>query len=215
MFLHNIFLIPLSVIIFHAFVEPKSGTDIRKAASIIKNGGVVIYPTETVYGIGASIPSEDALKRVFAIKKRLPDKPVSIAVSSFSMMEELVFIREKDRDFIKKFLPGPVTVLLRKKHVVPDILTAGGELAGIRYPDHKTTIDLIDIAGVPITSTSANISGEKPPSKVEDIKIDADYILEGGGCGDVPSTVVDLVNRKVIRKGARYENVMDILKKMY
>jgi L-threonylcarbamoyladenylate synthase len=192
--------------------DDKMGTDIKKAASIIKNGGVVIYPTETVYGIGASIFSEDALKRVFTIKKRLPDKPVSIAVSSFSMMEKLVFIKEQDRAFIKKFLPGPVTVILKKKSEVPDILTAGGNVVGIRFPDYEITIKLIKDAGVPITSTSANLSGGKPPKRVEEIKIDADYILEGGICGGEPSTVVDLVNRNVIRKGAKYEEVLAALK---
>lgn len=191
--------------------DAKTGKDIKKAASIIRNGGVVIYPTETVYGIGASIFSKDALRRVFTIKKRLPDKPVSIAVSSLHMMEKLVFIKEQDRSFIKKFLPGPVTVLLNKKPVVPDILTAGGDLVGIRYPDHEITITLIELAGVPITSTSANLSGEKPPNSVEDLKIDADYILDGGECGGEPSTVLDLVNRKVIRKGAKYEEVLAAL----
>lgn len=193
------------------FDDAKIGTDIKKAASIIRNGGVVIYPTETVYGIGASIFSEDALRRVFSIKKRLPDKPVSIAVSCFGMMEEVVYIGERERGFIKKFLPGPVTVLLNKKPAVPDILTAGGDLVGIRYPDHEITIKLIELAGVPITSTSANLSGEAPPNRVEDLKIDADYILDGGKCGGEPSTVVDLVNRKVIRKGAIYEDVLAAL----
>ena len=194
------------------FDDAKIGTDIKKAASIIRNGGVVIYPTETVYGIGASIFSENALKRVFTIKKRFSDKPVSIAVSSFSMMEELVFIKEQDRGFIKKFLPGPVTVLLKKKATVPDILAAGGNLAGIRFPDHEITIKLIELAGIPITSTSANLSGEASPNRVEDLKIEADYILDGGECGGEPSTVVDLVNRKVIRKGAKYEEVLAALK---
>lgn len=87
------------------------------------------------------------------------------------------------------------------------MLTSGRELLGIRFPDHETTIRLIKLAGVPITSTSANISGEAPPTKVDDIKIHADYIIDGGECKGEPSTVVDLVNRIIIRKGAKYEEV--------
>jgi len=189
----------------------ETGTDIRKAADIIKKNGIVIYPTETVYGIGANIFSEDALKKVFAIKKRDTDKPVSVAVSDFKMMDDLVYIGKRERRFIEQFLPGPVTVLLKKKKKVPDTLTYGSELVGIRYPDHETTTKLIELAGVPITSTSANISGEAPPRKVEEIKIDADYIIDGGECKGEPSTVVDLVNRRIIRKGAKYEEVVSTL----
>ncbi len=187
------------------------GTDVKKASGIIKKNGIVIYPTETVYGIGANIFSTEALKKVFAVKKRDMDKPVSVAVSGFKMMDELAYIDDKERRFIKKFLPGPVTVLLKKKEKVPDTLALGSGLVGIRYPDHEITIKLIELAGVPITSTSANVSGEAPPAKVDDIKISADYIIDGGECKGEPSTVVDLVNCKIVRKGAKYDEVVEAL----
>lgn len=183
------------------------GKDIKKASEIIKKNGIVIYPTETVYGIGANIFSNIALEKVFAIKKRDKDKPVSVAVSDLKMMEDLVYIEEKERYFIQKFLPGPVTVVLNKKDKVPDMLTSGSELVGIRFPAHETTIKLIQLARVPITSTSANFSGEAPPRRVGEIRVDADYIIDGGECKGQPSTVVDLVNRKIIRIGARFEEV--------
>ena len=183
------------------------GTDIKKASEIIKKNGIVIYPTETVYGIGANIFSNIALEKVFATKKRDKDKPVSVAVSDLKMMEDLVYIEEKERYFIQKFLPGPVTVVLNKKDKVPDMLTSGSELVGIRFPAHETTIKLIQLAGVPITSTSANFSGEAPPRSVGEIRVGADYIIDGGECKGQPSTVVDLVNRKIIRIGARFEEV--------
>jgi L-threonylcarbamoyladenylate synthase len=183
------------------------GKDIKKASEIIKKNGIVIYPTETVYGIGANIFSNTALEKVFAIKKREKDKPLSVAVSGIEMMEDLVHIGEKEKRFIEMFLPGPVTVILEKKEIVPDMLTSGSNLLGIRFPAHETTIKLIQLAGVPITSTSANISGEKPPQRVEEIKISADYIIDGGECKGEPSTVVDLVNRRIIRKGAKLEEV--------
>jgi L-threonylcarbamoyladenylate synthase len=183
------------------------GQDIEKAADIIRNGGVVIYPTETVYGIGANIFSEEALSKVFSLKKRTPEKPVSIAVSGFEMMEDLVHVSDRERSFIEKFLPGPVTIILKKKNAVPDILTSGKDMVGIRFPENEMALRLIELAGVPITSTSANISGEAPPTKVEEVKIKADYILDGGECSGDPSTVVDLVTLKILRKGAKYEEV--------
>ncbi|MDL5501583.1 MAG: L-threonylcarbamoyladenylate synthase, partial [Candidatus Methanoperedens sp.] len=172
----------------------QTGTDIKKASEIIRNNGIVVYPTETVYGIGANIFSNIALEKVFAIKKRDKDKPVSVAVSDLKMMEDLVYIGKKERHFIEEFLPGPVTVVLKKKAKVPDVLTSGLDLVGIRFPSHETTIRLIQLAGVPITSTSANFSGEAPPQRVDEIRIYADYIIDGGECKGEPSTVVDLVN---------------------
>jgi len=187
------------------------GTDIKKASEIIRNNGIVIYPTETVYGIGANIFSNIALEKVFAIKKRDKDKPVSVAVSDLKMMEDLVYIGKKERHFIEKFLPGPVTVLLKKRDLVPGVLTSGSELVGIRFPAHETTINLIQLAGVPITSTSANFSGETPPRRVDEIRVGADYVIDGGECKGEPSTVVDLVNLKIIRIGANFEDVLAAL----
>ena len=183
------------------------GKDIKKASEIIRRNGIVIYPTETVYGIGASIFSSEALERIFEIKKREKDKPISVAVSDFVMMDELVYMGEMEKKFIKKFLPGPVTIILQKKEKVPDILTSGSEFVGIRFPDHRTTIRLIELAGVPITSTSANFSGETPPRKVDEIRIRADYVIDGGECTGEPSTVVDLVNKRILRKGAKFNEV--------
>lgn len=190
------------------------GKDIKIASDIIKKNGIVIYPTETVYGIGANIFSNIALEKVFKIKKRDKDKPVSVAVSDFGMMEDLVYIGEKEKRFIDMFLPGPVTIILKKKEKVPDILTSGSQLLGIRFPAHETTIKLIQLAGVPITSTSANISGEAPPKRVAQIKIAADYIIDGGDCSGEPSTVVDLVNGKILRMGAKYEEVKAAMEEM-
>ncbi len=192
--------------------DDRIGHDIKKAAEIIKKGGVVVYPTETVYGIGASIFSENALKSIFEIKKREKGKPVSVAVSGLKMMDELVYMSEMEKSFIKKFLPGPVTVLLKKKKTVPDILTPGTDLVGIRYPDNREALMLIELAGVPITSTSANFSGDEPPKSVDEIKISVDYIIDGGTGSGEPSTVVDLQNRRIVRKGARCDEVMAALK---
>ncbi|HEY9245275.1 MAG TPA: L-threonylcarbamoyladenylate synthase [Candidatus Methanoperedens sp.] len=192
----------------------ETGKDIKKAADILKNGGIVIYPTETVYGIGANIFSEKAVKKVFAAKKRAASKPVSVAVCSFNMMDGLVYISDEEKRFIRKFMPGPVTILLRKKETVPDMLTSGQDMVGIRYPDHRIALKLIELAGIPITSTSANISGETPPGSVDDLRIMGDYVLDFGECRGEPSTVVDIVNRKILRKGARSNEVAAALEEL-
>lgn len=206
---------------------PKEVTNIHIAAKIItlpasirmfetlaaglREGGVVIYPTETVYGIGADALSEPAVRKVFAIKGR--SSPISLAVSSYDMIEDVAVCDADTMELIQKLLPGPVTVILKKKPIVPDILTAGSDKVGIRYPDHEITLKLIDLVGTPITSTSANRTGEPPAREVCEISDDvldgADYVIDGGRCKyGVASTVVDLVERKVLRKGAGYERVM-------
>lgn len=179
--------------------------NIHAAAEIIRKGGVVIYPTETVYGIGANALSEPAIQRVFAIKGR--SAPLSLAVSGYEMIEDVAIC---DMRMIRKLLPGPITVILKKKPVVPDILTANSDRVGIRYPDHDITLKLIDSAGMPITSTSANRSGEPAAREVceiaDDVMDGVDYVIDGGRCRyGIASTVVDLVDRKILRKGAGYE----------
>ena len=149
--------------------------DIHTAAKIIRDCGIVIYPTETVYGIGADALSGTAVRKVFAIKKR--SSPVSLAVSSYGMIEDVSVCDADTMDLIRKLLPGPITVILTKKTVVPDILTAGYDRVGIRYPDHEITIRLIDLSGTPVTSTSANLPGEPPAREVCEISADVLWMV--------------------------------------
>lgn len=184
----------------------KCTKDVNTAADIIRSGGVVAYPTETVYGVGALALHEPTVAKVIALK-RMKAKPISLAVSSFKMIEEVAFIH--DSNVLKNLLPGPITVILRKREVVPDILTAGSQLVGIRYPSHKTAQLLITTVGSPITSTSANITNFEAPMNARDINLNVDCILDGGSSLYGPSTVVDLVNNIIVRKGAGYERVIE------
>jgi L-threonylcarbamoyladenylate synthase len=109
---------------------------ISSAARFIIGGGVVVYPTETVYGLGANALDEQAVMRVFLIKKRPLSMPISLAVSSLEMLRDVAEVRDEDMDILEDLLPGPVSILLRKKSIVPDILTAGSSQVGIRFPDH-------------------------------------------------------------------------------
>ncbi|BAI61072.1 conserved hypothetical protein [Methanocella paludicola SANAE] len=181
------------------------GNDIARAAGIVKTGGVIAYPTETVYGIGALATDVGALQRVYQIKNRPLNQPLSIAVSSMEMLKSVAKV--ECEDFILKFLPGPVTVILKKNKILPDILTARSKYIGIRWPDNKMALDLINQTG-PIVSTSANLHGEKDPVRAEEVKIAVDYVLDGGPCRyGAPSTIVDLHEYTVVRKGIMYEEV--------
>ncbi len=186
---------------------------IRTAIAILKEGGTVIYPTETVYGLGADALSEEAIRRVYIIKKRDISLPISLAVSSFEMLHEVAYIDREYLGLLTELLPGPITVLLRKKDIVPDVLTAGSEIVGIRYPDNELATRIIKEAG-PITATSANISGRKPPTRVEEVEINADIIINGGKCEySMPSTVVvkEAKGIKILREGAEYDRVLHVL----
>jgi L-threonylcarbamoyladenylate synthase len=185
---------------------------IASAARYVIGGGVIVYPTETVYGLGANALDEQAVMRVFQIKKRPLSKPIFLAVSNFEMLMNVAQVSKDDLDLLEQLLPGPVSVLVRKKPLVPDILTAGSPLLGIRYPDHETALRIIDLAG-PITSTSANRTGALPPTSAAEVSSEiqdrVDAVVEGGKCRyGQSSTLLDLQKREIIRPGAGLDEVM-------
>ena len=185
---------------------------IASAARYVIGGGVIVYPTETVYGLGANALDEQAVMRVFQIKKRPLSKPIFLAVSNFEMLKNVAEISKEDMDILEQLLPGPVSVLVKKKSIVPDILTAGSPLLGIRYPDHETALRIIDLAG-PITSTSANRTGALPPTSVDQVSSEiqdrVDAVVDGGKCRyGQSSTLLDLQKREIIRPGAGLDMAM-------
>jgi len=181
------------------------GTDVARAARIVSEGGVIAYPTETVYGIGALATDSKAIRRVFSLKRRQESQPLSIAVSGIEMLKGVAYVERED--FIHRFLPGPVTVILAKKDILPDALTAGSAYVGIRYPDHPMALELISMTG-PLVSTSANLHGEPDPVTADEVKVDVDYVLDGGRSRYAgPSTIVDLHANRIVRKGVMYDEV--------
>lgn len=174
-----------------------------KAVEELKKNRLVIYPTETVYGLGASALSSKAVKKVFEIKERSRDKPISVAVSNWDMLEDIVDINHVERNVMKKTLPGPITYIVKKKKIPSlDILAAGKNKIGIRYPEDWIARDLISEFGKPITSTSANKTNSIPPSRFAEIDLDVECKLFGGKpLYDSSSTVYDLVENKLIRRG--------------
>ncbi|RMF89165.1 MAG: threonylcarbamoyl-AMP synthase [Methanobacteriota archaeon] len=180
---------------------------IKKAAEIIGGGGLVVYPTDTLYGLGCSALDEGAIKRLYAVKRRDLSKPVSIAVCDLRMLRRYTSFDEKAMQVLERFLPGPVTIILQKKGL-PDLLTGGGRTIGIRIPENRAALRLIMNAGVPVVSTSANVSGREPPETPEEVLEQipgVDLILDAGRLEGPPSTVIDLTTEKprILREGRK------------
>jgi L-threonylcarbamoyladenylate synthase len=194
-----------------------SGTDeaeIERAAAAIRDGKLVVYPTETVYGLGADALSEAAIERVFEAKGRSRDKPVSLGVPDAETALEYVRATDREQRFMREFLPGPVTVLCRKREVVPDTLTGGRERVGVRVPDHELALDLLGKVA-PVTATSANVSGRPSATSVEnldgEIRDAAAVVLDGGKTGDTGSTVVNVETGEIHRRGPNADAVAEWL----
>ena len=178
--------------------NPKEET-IIKVVDIIKKGGAIVYPTDTVYGLGVNALDKKAVKRVFEIKGRDFRKPISIIIRDIEMAKKVASFGKDVEKILEKILPGPVTVILYKKKILPDILTGGNKKVGLRIPDCKFTKAFMEKLDFPITATSANISG-KP---VSIIKHGPDLFLDAGLLGGQASTVIDLTGPKprILRVG--------------
>lgn len=193
---------------------------IKEGADIIKKGGLVIYPTDTLYGLGANATDENAVKKVFDLKKREHNKPLSIAVCDLKMVRKYTSFSSRDMKVMEAFFPGPITLILKKRNL-PESLTAGSGKVGVRIPDSRTALKLIMKAGVPIISTSANISGREPPATADDAVEQlprVDMVLDGGRLSGVPSVVVDLTDDPpVILRGERKSGVeiLTVLEEIY
>lgn len=175
---------------------------IEKAVEILKNGGIIAYPTDTVCGLGANIFDDQAIEKIFKAKGRDFNKPLSVAMADFDTIKKIAYVSKEQEKILRKFLPGPYTFVLRKKKIVSDLITGKSGLVGIRMPDNKKALAIIKQAGFPIISTSANLSGKSEVVKTDEIKVKVDFILKGVCRHKKPSTIVDLVNKKILRLGA-------------
>lgn len=181
---------------------------VEEAATLVRSGGVVVYPTETVYGVGADAYNTNAVKRVYRIKERPMERPLSVAVGSVDNIEAVARPRGDAMEFAHEFLPGPVTPLLPRRQRVPEIVTSG-DLIGVRVPDDDTARSFIHSVG-PITSTSANMSGEPPATRPDELGRLADRVdgvIDDGIRDGDPSTVVDTTTWEIVRRGAAVERV--------
>ena len=169
---------------------------IEEAGAIIRDGGTVAFPTETVYGLGANALDEEAVKKIFIAKGRPQDNPLIVHVCSKNISELVKEVPEVAQRMIDKFWPGPLTIILEKNDIIPNMTSANLNTVGIRMPSSEIALKLIELSKRPIAAPSANISGRPSPTEVErcieDLNGKVDYII-GGESSDigVESTIID------------------------
>ncbi|ASJ17446.1 threonylcarbamoyl-AMP synthase [Thermococcus chitonophagus] len=182
-------------------INMKDKIDERKlkvAARLIREGKLVAFPTETVYGLGADALNERAVKRIFEAKGRPADNPLIVHIADFSQVHELAReVPEEAEMLAKKFWPGPLTIVLPRREVVPKVTTGGLDTVAIRMPAHEIALKLIELSERPIAAPSANISGKPSPTSAEHVVDDfygkIECIIDGGETRiGVESTVIDL-----------------------
>lgn len=187
--------------------------DYEKIGAELKNGKIIIYPTDTVYGVGGIITNEETIKNIYKAKDRSFSSPLIALISSADKIEEIAVINEKNRDKINKliqvFWPGGLTIILESKKIVPPIMISNGKTVGVRMPDHEAALKIIESAGGILPTTSANISGEATPRSYEELdekfKCRVDITVDGGKCPiGTASTIIDMSseNIKILREGA-------------
>jgi len=182
---------------------------IAKASNVLKSGGLIVYPTDTAYGLGANALSEKTVKKVYEVKGRDYSKPTHVVVADWKMIEELTETNELAKKLYNHFLPGPLTIILSKKKTVPDILTSGLPTLGVRIPNNSVTQSLSRLLTFPYTTPSANKSGGITPYSIDDVRKQLDLekidlILDAQELRPTPpSTIVDLTIHppKILREG--------------
>lgn len=182
--------------------------DIRRAAQILREGGVVAFPTETVYGLGADAMNEAAIDRVFALKGRPRTNPLIVHVSGPDMARRVAEWTPRAAALARELWPGPVSILLPRSESLPRAVTAGGDLVAVRSPNHPVALALLFEFGGPIIGPSANLSGQVSPTRAEHVRgsfAETDVaLLDGGSCAaGIESTVIDVTTHppRVLRPG--------------
>ena len=184
---------------------------IQEAVAVLKLGGVIVYPTDTLYALGANAMEPQSIERIFKIKDRAREKPLPLAIKNIKWAKELSFIYKKEEKILNSVWPGAVTIVLPKRNIVPLEVTAGQPGVALRMPNHPFVEKLLGCFGYPLTSTSANISGEEAPRKISEIiemfegnYYRPDLIIDAGDLPkSEPSTILDLTSDKpkILRVG--------------
>lgn len=181
---------------------------IKIAAEIIKKGGLVAFPTETVYGLGADALNSKAVRKIFEIKERPLDNPLIVHVSSIDQIYEVAEVNKIAEKLVEAFFPGPLTLVMKKKEIVPNETTANLNTVAVRMPNHKIALKLIKLSETPIAAPSANLAGKPSPTKFEHVLTDLNGKIEAIVVGEtdigLESTVVDttVYPIRILRPGA-------------
>ncbi len=182
------------------------GVNYSKIAKFLKLNSLIVYPTDTVYGVAARIESEDALIKLYAAKSRSFTSPLIALVdkmeSVFKVAEVPNFNYEKFKKLTDKFWPGGLTIILKKLDSVPGIMVSHGDTVGVRMPNHEVALNIIEAAGGVLPTTSANISGGSTPKSYNEISEDfmskVDIVIDGGDCPvGLESTIIDLSSKNI------------------
>lgn len=181
------------------YVYLMTGETIPAAVRVLNDGGLVIYPTETCYALGADATNPAAVLKVFKAKNRPLDQPLSVIVSSLEMIKEYAIVTREVERLINEFMPGPLTLIVKNKKF-PQALCGGGVTVGFRIPDNVIALELVKQFGKPIVATSANLHGGPNPYEVP--SVNADFVINAGALPRrSPSTVYDTLLRKTVRFG--------------
>lgn len=196
---------------------------IQKASNLLKDGGVVVCATDTGYLLGVDGLNTEAIRKIYRIKGRSFDKPIHLVVADIAMAKTLAYLDQEAERVFQRFMPGPLTLIVKKKAIVPDLLVSGLGSVGLRMPDNDFLLRLVEAGGTPITATSANRSGKSTPYSVEqvlaelgDAREHVDLIIDQGETQHaMPSTILDMIRipPKILRKGPiTAEKLSEVLK---
>lgn len=182
--------------------------NIREASKVVKNGGLIVYPTDTVYGLGCDPFNVRAVERVFKVKGERKEKPLPILASDIKFIEKIAYINEKAKKIAEKYWPGPLTLVVPKKPVLPNIVTCGLASVGVRIPNHTVAIQFISFCDGLLVGTSANKTGEKSPKTAREankqLGEQVDIVLDEGPTPlGQESSIIDLTSKKpkMLREG--------------
>jgi len=184
--------------------------ELKRVVNILDNDGVIIFPTDTVYGIGCNCFSTKAIKKIFIYKNRPNNKPINVLTDNYEKILSVVKeIKPKEKELINKYMPGALTIILKKNEAISPLLTANLDTIGVRIPANSIALKILESVNYPLATTSANISGEESGIKLADFEVDfadkVDAIIDGGESKlKVASTIVqvdDKDNIKILRQG--------------
>ena len=192
--------------------------DLSKAIKALQNGEIIVYPTDTLYAFGVDVFNKGAVRKVFDVKKRPLDSPLPVAVSDTFEIEKIAFMNGTGRELAEHFLPGPLTMILNKKNIIPDVVTGGLDNVAVRIPDNDIALELLSQYG-PLTVTSANIHGNVVAEIISKIKMqfnsdDVAVYLNYGKLNGLPSTIVDVTSSKprIVREGTiTKREILDVI----
>jgi L-threonylcarbamoyladenylate synthase len=180
-----------------AVIHQPTNESLRKLASVLREGGLVAVPTETVYGLAADALNPKACRKIFLAKERPLTDPLIVHVQSVAAAAKLAYVTPRARQLMRAFWPGPLTIVLRKRSIVPDVATAGGPTVALRSPAHPVIRQLLRLCGLPLAAPSANRFGHISPTTAEHVAAGLghriEHIVDGGPCSvGVESTIIDL-----------------------